>query len=101
MNTRLRRFLVPASAAPGRASTEFDRMSSSRGARRRITPFLPPLAVAVLVAGLVGGCAKPGERALLTVGDRRMTRADFEEYARDPQVTQRYMMLPDTMQKRA
>jgi len=75
-------------------------MSSLRGARRRISPFRPLLAVA-LVAALVGGCAKPAEKALLTVGDRRMTVADFEEYARDPQVTMRYAMLPDSMQKRA
>src|SRR5438552_1539855 len=105
MPTRLRRFLTPASAASRREPTEFDRMSSLRGARRRISPSRPLLAVAVLAAGLVagfaGGCAKPSDRALLTVGDRHMTRADFEEYARDPQVTMRYMMLPESLQKHA
>lgn len=78
-------------------------MSSSRGARRRLA--LPTLALVGLVAALpallVTGCGKPSERALLTTGSRRMTLDDFYEYARDPQVTARYMMLPDSLQKKS
>ncbi len=82
-------------------------MSELRRERRCPTPRTPrlshPLAL-LLATGLVAflaGCGKPAEKALLTVGTRRLTVAEFEDYARDPQVMQRYMMLPDSLQKKA
>lgn len=63
--------------------------------------------LAVLAALTVGialgasGCGKGQGKTLATVGSRRLTVEQFEEYARDPQVMQPYGMLADSAQKKA
>jgi len=69
---------------------------------RRVRAAVPGVLLALVVA--FAGCAKKsgdGSPTILTVGSRTVSQADFEAYAKDPQVAQPYMSLPDSVAKRA
>lgn len=62
-----------------------------------------PAWAAVLVAGLalLPSCSKSGSPTLVKTGDRVLTVADFEAYARRSDVMQGYAALPESAQKQA
>jgi len=78
-----------------------DGRSSAPTSPRRSRLVLLALGAVVAFAPLLAGCARTPEKTLLTVGSRHLTVDEFEEYGRDPQVISRYMMLPDSLQKKA
>jgi len=56
----------------------------------------------VLATFLIAGCGKHEEgHTLVTTGSRRLTVEDFEEYARNADVMQPYMAMPESAQKKA
>jgi hypothetical protein len=56
----------------------------------------------VLAALLIAGCGKREEgHTLVTTGSRRLTVEDFEEYARNADVMQPYLAMPESAQKKA
>ena len=69
---------------------------------RRVLVSLSGGALVVVVA-LAAGCGKgagDGSPTLATIGSRRVSLADFKAYARDPQIAQPYLGLPDSVAKR-
>ncbi len=69
---------------------------------RRVLVSLSGGALAVVLA-LAAGCSKgsgDGSPTVATIGSRQISQADFEAYARDPQITQGYVGLPDSVAKR-
>jgi peptidyl-prolyl cis-trans isomerase C len=58
------------------------------------------LAAVVLPALLLAGCSRDSKPAIAQIGDHRLTVQDFEDYAREPQVMEKYAGLPDSVQKR-
>lgn len=59
------------------------------------------LVLALGVALAAAGCGKGQGKALVTTGSRRLTVEQFTEYARNPQVMQPYVALPESAQKKA
>ena len=56
----------------------------------------------VFAALAIAGCGKHEEgHTLVTTGSRRLTVEQFEEYARNPDVMQPYMAMPESAQKKA
>ena len=58
--------------------------------------------VLALVLAFAPGCGKgagDGSPTLVTIGSRKVSLADFEAYARDPQIVQPYLGLPDSIAK--
>ena len=58
--------------------------------------------VLALVLAFAPGCGKgagDGSPTLATIGSRKVSLADFEAYARDPQIVQPYLGLPDSIAK--
>jgi hypothetical protein len=59
--------------------------------------------VLALVLAFAPGCGKgagDGSPTLVTIGSRKVSLADFEAYARDPQIVQPYLSLPDSVAKK-
>lgn len=73
-------------------------MTRSQGFVLRSRLLLP----AILVALAAAGCGKAQEgHTLVTTGSRRLTVEQFQEYARNGEVMQPYLALPESAQKKA
>jgi len=78
-------------------------MSPRKGSvvSRRVLVSLSGGLLAVVLA-VTSGCGKgagDGSPTLATIGSRKVSLADFEAYARDPQIAQPYLSLPDSIAK--
>ena len=73
-------------------------MTRSQGFVLRSRLLLP----AVLLALVAAGCGKSQQgHTLVTTGSRRLTVEQFQEYARNAEVMQPYLALPESAQKKA
>ncbi len=58
------------------------------------------LAVVLALAAGCGNGAGDGSPTLATIGSRHISKSDFEAFGRDPQISQPYLGLPDSIAKR-